>query len=1010
MIISAIGNQDNIHSASSDSGQVKVTLSWSVNQACKSGWCDVDIYLYDSTNALVQSIKKVRTSSTTITIDAGKTYKAVITPYNSLGIKGYTKERVFSSQGSITPVTKPSKPKSVVCSTAKPRNIEVTWQNDGSYSYKVYVAQPPSKAEWNEYYTDLWDYSDAANGIYTNCINAMKELDIVDDCGTGLFCPDIDIKRRELAQWFIKALKFETSTAVYNAYFTDVSNDSWAGYINKIYELGIDSGCVAPQKDASGTILIKGQFCPTSAITRSLAAMWVIKAMNDTPSTVAFNVFYTDVYNDQYTPYINKLAEHGVITGATFSPSANFKRKDAAFFLVLTAYRQSYAVDVTGTKTTINIADYSRWITVRVFGIINGIYSEVPSFTKYFIPYPQSPTTVAWSETLYQNTDGSWSSKVSVVTTKADDWAVAGHDIYYRVNTGSWIFAEYSDDGTTEIRAPQGDIDVKAVPVSIWDTKGTGVISTQATLVGDTTPPNAPTGLTATSIIDGITLEWNDNTDDDFDHYELYRNTVNNSGTSTKINICMTSKFTDSGDITVGNTYYYWLKAVDHHGNISGFSTGANAIVGQAEEGDIADFAITASKIFTKIPILSGDSWTDNSPSAGYAAWNQHDLYYNGVKYIISAGDTNLKYIYWTGSTTYQASNTNPTLTDGQFIIATNISGTHDLAWNAIANEVIGSAYIQQASIINAHINDLSADKINAGSINITWAGGSLRSGQTAYDTGIGFWIGNVSGTPKLSIGNSVGQKILWDGTSVSVVGTLDITGTNYRITVGKDNIGTVDGQIHMYSGATQVINIGKSTIGGDTYLAVFEGITAGLLTGVYGTGISCGIHGYSINGIGVRGISDTDKGGLFQGNSGPGLVASSGTGPALLLQQGSGAYSYGSQVLIVRRMSSGGGTGDLVMIEDLSAGTSYELLHIIKQGSSKFIINSAGSIGSGTYPYISDGIGLHIAGKIIRLDTSKTPASSGATGNQGEICWDSNYVYVCTATNSWKRATLSTF
>lgn len=57
--------------------------------------------------------------------------------------------------------------------------------------------------------------------------------------------------------------------------------------------------------------------------------------------------------------------------------------------------------------------------------------------------------------------------------------------------------------------------------------------------------------------------------------------------------------------------------------------------------------------------------------------------------------------------------------------------------------------------------------------------------------------------------------------------------------------------------------------------------------------------------------------------------------------------------------------------------------------------------------PTISDGVGLHIGGKILRLDTSKSPASNG-TGNVGEICWDSNYLYVCTASNTWKRVALT--
>ena len=38
------------------------------------------------------------------------------------------------------------------------------------------------------------------------------------------------------------------------------------------------------------------------------------------------------------------------------------------------------------------------------------------------------------------------------------------------------------------------------------------------------------------------------------------------------------------------------------------------------------------------------------------------------------------------------------------------------------------------------------------------------------------------------------------------------------------------------------------------------------------------------------------------------------------------------------------------------------------------------------------------------------TPASASATGTAGEIAWDASYLYVCTATNTWKRAALSTW
>jgi hypothetical protein len=51
----------------------------------------------------------------------------------------------------------------------------------------------------------------------------------------------------------------------------------------------------------------------------------------------------------------------------------------------------------------------------------------------------------------------------------------------------------------------------------------------------------------------------------------------------------------------------------------------------------------------------------------------------------------------------------------------------------------------------------------------------------------------------------------------------------------------------------------------------------------------------------------------------------------------------------------------------------------------------------------IQDGAGL-------KLNTSYTPSTSGAAGTAGAISWDSNYIYVCTATNTWKRSALTSW
>lgn len=48
--------------------------------------------------------------------------------------------------------------------------------------------------------------------------------------------------------------------------------------------------------------------------------------------------------------------------------------------------------------------------------------------------------------------------------------------------------------------------------------------------------------------------------------------------------------------------------------------------------------------------------------------------------------------------------------------------------------------------------------------------------------------------------------------------------------------------------------------------------------------------------------------------------------------------------------------------------------------------------------------------GDTLRLSTLRTPSSSGASGNIGEWCADTGYIYICTASNTWKRVALSTF
>lgn len=71
------------------------------------------------------------------------------------------------------------------------------------------------------------------------------------------------------------------------------------------------------------------------------------------------------------------------------------------------------------------------------------------------------------------------------------------------------------------------------------------------------------------------------------------------------------------------------------------------------------------------------------------------------------------------------------------------------------------------------------------------------------------------------------------------------------------------------------------------------------------------------------------------------------------------------------------------------------------------FVDGSENTVGIG----VSDPIApLDIGGNAVRVRTSDTPSSASDLGAQGEIRWDANYIYVCIATDTWKRVAISTW
>jgi hypothetical protein len=89
--------------------------------------------------------------------------------------------------------------------------------------------------------------------------------------------------------------------------------------------------------------------------------------------------------------------------------------------------------------------------------------------------------------------------------------------------------------------------------------------------------------------------------------------------------------------------------------------------------------------------------------------------------------------------------------------------------------------------------------------------------------------------------------------------------------------------------------------------------------------------------------------------------------------------------------------------------------------------LNVRPAVADGTTPYILDTTLAHTSGNLLEVSSNgslkaainfegnlilstKTPANASASGVAGQIAWDASFIYVCTATNTWKRVAIATW
>jgi len=124
---------------------------------------------------------------------------------------------------------------------------------------------------------------------------------------------------------------------------------------------------------------------------------------------------------------------------------------------------------------------------------------------------------------------------------------------------------------------------------------------------------------------------------------------------------------------------------------------------------------------------------------------------------------------------------------------------------------------------------------------------------------------------------------------------------------------------------------------------------------------------------------------------------------------------AYGGYFQGVRVGGSTIGTAYGLYVTGLDATNVYGLRILSSTCVTNCFDIYAENAGSNNYLAGNTGLGttaptekLDVNADTIRLRTARTPASSTEACAAGEIAWDSGFIYVCIAANTWRRATLA--
>ena len=218
-----------------------------------------------------------------------------------------------------------------------------------------------------------------------------------------------------------------------------------------------------------------------------------------------------------------------------------------------------------------------------------------------------APTNLALTQ--QSNIDGT-TSKVDIKvawTNNASD-KVTLTEIEYKLSTDSNFTSDFTVGKRVAVGLIPNVVVGKTYNVRIRHIDVNGVTSAYTSNVNISiavagTAPSTPTNLAVSSSKGQMLVQWTNPNNSDLRAVKVYRRTANTNPTddthlvdtlSGEPNAITTTIFGDQDGLTAGTTYYFWVRAINHSGQHSGFSSSVN---GNFSAAGIADGSITTLKL-----------------------------------------------------------------------------------------------------------------------------------------------------------------------------------------------------------------------------------------------------------------------------------------------------------------------------------------------------------------------------------------------------------------------------